>query len=193
MERFERSRERDPHSHVIHKPGRRLGLGVPLAFVWNKVSGKHGRSPNTALNLVSLIDFLVTTVIFLLSSFSASGAPSINRDLTLPRAENVEDLVEAPLVTVTRGQVLVDGSVVGSTHAMVESGRLEKVEELFATLKNKRDLWRQVRPGAPFPGVAILQVDDGVPASVVKNVFYTATTAGYPNVSFMVATLPHAR
>jgi hypothetical protein len=40
--------------------------------------------------------------------------------------------------------------------------------------------------------VAILQIDQQVPALVVKSVFQTAAFAGYPNVSFMVRKLPKA-
>ena len=61
---------------------------------------------------------------------------------------------------------------------------------LFTLLKNKRELWKQVQPNKPFPGVCILQVDQNVPALVVKSVFQTAAFAGYPNVSFMVGKLP---
>jgi hypothetical protein len=34
--------------------------------------------------------------------------------------------------------------------------------------------------------VCILQVDENIPALVVKSVFQTAAYAGYPNISFMV-------
>lgn len=190
MDKFERSHHKDPHSHVIHQPGRRLMHHIPLKFVWNKVSGHGGRNPNAALNLVSFIDFLVTTVIFLLSSFSASGEISVDRNVRLPKAENVDDVIEAPMVAVSGSQILVDGQQAGSTRAVEELGRLQKIDELFNLLKNKRELWKQIQPNKPFPGVCILQIDQNVPALVVKSVFQTAAFAGYPNVSFMVGKLP---
>ena len=67
---------------------------------------------------------------------------------------------------------------------------MQKVDELFNMLRSKRELWKQVQPNKPFPGVCILQVDQNVPALVVKSVFQTAAFAGYPNVSFMVGKLP---
>jgi biopolymer transport protein ExbD len=130
---------------------------IPLRFVWNKVSGHGRRSGAAGLNLVSFIDFLVVTVIFLLMSFSASGA------------------------------------LAGSTRAVEELGRMQKIDELFNLLKNKRELWKQVSPNKPFPGVCILQVDQNVSALVVKSVFQTAAFAGYPNVSFMVGKLPKSK
>jgi biopolymer transport protein ExbD len=189
MERFSR-KHHDPHAHVIHKPGKRLLHGIRLRFVWNKAVGHGGKATNAALNLVSFIDFLVVTVIFLLMSFSASGEITVDKNVTLPKAENVEDIIDAPMVAVNGNQILVDGTLAGSTRAIEELGRLQKIDELFNLLKNKRELWKTVQPNKPFPGVAILQVDQEVPAIVVKSVFQTAAFAGYPNVSFMVAKLP---
>jgi biopolymer transport protein ExbD len=191
MDRFER-KHHNPHAHVIHKPGRRLLHHIKLKYVWNKVSGHGNRSPNAGLNLVSFIDFLVVTVIFLLMSFSASGEIAVDKNVKLPKAENVEDVIEAPMVAVNGNQILVDGVQAGSTRAIEELGRMQKIDELFNLLKNKRELWKQVQPNKPFPGVCILQVDSAVPALVVKSVFQTAAFAGYPNVSFMVGKIPHA-
>jgi len=163
---------------------------VPLKFVFNKVAGHGGKDPNAALNLVSFIDFLIVTVIFLLMSFSASGEITVDKNVKLPKAENVDDIIDAPMVAVNGNQILVDGVLAGSTRAIEELGRMQKIDELFNLLKNKRELWKQVQPNKPFPGVCILQVDQNVPALVVKSVFQTAAFAGYPNVSFMVARLP---
>ena len=180
----------DHHAHAIHAPGKRLMYHVPLKYVWNKVAGHGARGTNAGLNLVSFIDFLVVTVIFLLMSFSASGEIAVDRNVKLPKAENVEDVIDAPMVAVNGNQILVDGALAGSTRAVVELGRMQKIDELFNILKNKRELWKSVQPGKPFPGVVILQVDGEVPALVVKSVFQTAAFAGYPNVSFMVGKLP---
>src|SRR5580692_3536900 len=192
MEHFNARHHHNPHAHVIHQPGKRLMMSVPLKFVWTKATGHGQRSPSAALNLVSFIDFLVVTVIFLLSSFSASGELIIDKNVHLPKAENVEDVIDAPMVAVNGNQILVDGVQAGSTRAVEELGRLQKIDELFNVLKTKRELWKQVQPNKPFPGVCILQIDAAVPALVVKSVFQTAAFAGYPNVSFMVRRLPKA-
>jgi biopolymer transport protein ExbD len=189
MDRFSR-KHHDPHAHALHQPGKRLMHHIPLKYVWNKVQGHGAKSPNAALNLVSFIDFLVVTVIFLLMSFSASGEMSVDKNVKLPKAENAEDIIDAPMVAVNGNQILVDGALAGSTRAIEELGRMQKIEELFNMLKAKKELWKQVQPNKPFPGVVVLQVDQNVPAIVVKSVFQTAAFAGYPNVSFMVGKLP---
>ena len=183
----------NPHAHVIHQPGPRLMRHVKLKFVWNKVAGHGGRAVNTNLNLTSYIDFLLVTVIFLLMSFSASGEIAIDKNVKLPKAENVDDVIDAPMIAMNDNQILVDGALAGSTRAIEELGRLQKIDELFNLLKAKRELWKTVQPNKPFPGVCILQVDQDVPALVVKSVFQTAAFAGYPNVSFMVGKIPKSQ
>ena len=93
------------------------------------------------------------------------------------------------MVAITGTQILVDGNAAGSTRAIEESNRLQRIDELFNVLKNKRELWKQLNPQREFPGIVILQVDRKVQALVVKSVFQTAAFAGYPNVSFMVGRL----
>ena len=170
----------------INVPGRRLLHGIPLKFVASKVAGGGGKSVNHEIPLIPFIDFLLCIVLFLLASFSASGELPVDKNVELPYAENVEDMVDAPLVAVTGTQILVNGTPAGNTRAVEDANRLQKVDELFDVLKSQREKWTQVHPNRPFPGVAILQVDRRVPALVVKSVFQTAALSGYPNVSFMV-------
>jgi len=173
----------------ISVPGRRLMHHVPLKFVRKKAIGGNARAVNHEILLIPFIDFLLCIVLFLLASFSATGELPIDKNVKLPKAENVLDMVEAPMVAITGTQILVDGTPSGNTRAIIEANRLQRVDELFNVLKNKRELWKQINPGREFPGVAVLQVDRRVPALVVKSVFQTAAFAGYPSISFMVGRL----
>ena len=173
----------------ISTPGRRLLHHIPLRFVRRKVLGHGHKATNHEIPLIPFIDFLLCIVLFLLASFSASGELPIDKNVKLPNAENVIDMAEAPMVAITGTQILVDGNPSGSTRAIEESNRLQRIDELFNVLKNKRELWKQLNPQREFPGIVILQVDRKVQALVVKSVFQTAAFAGYPNVSFMVGRL----
>lgn len=173
----------------IQVPGRRLLHHISLGFVRKKVVGGGGRALNTEIPLIPFIDFLLCIVLFLLASFSATGELPVDKNVQLPKAENVMDMVEAPMVAITGTQILVDGVPAGNTRAIEEANRLQRVDELFNVLKNKRELWKSLNPGRDFPGVAVLQVDRRVPALVVKSVFQTSAFAGYPNISFMVGRL----
>jgi biopolymer transport protein ExbD len=173
----------------ISVPGRRLMHHIPLQFVTHKVMGGGGRSLNQELPLIPFIDFLLCIVLFLLASFSASGELPVDKNVKLPSAQNVLDMVDAPMVAITGTQILVDGIPAGSTRAIEEANRLQRIDELSNVLKSKRELWKQINPGKDFPGVVVLQVDIRVTALVVKSVFQTAAFAGYPNVSFMTKRL----
>src|SRR5690606_40161158 len=170
----------------INVPGRRLIYHIPLKFVQKSATGSGGRAVNQELPLVPFIDFLLCLVLFLLASFSASGELPIDKNVKLPNAMHAVDMIEAPMVAVSGTQILVDGIPAGSTRAIMDANRMQKIEELSEILRNKKELWTQIKPGTPFPGNVILQVDKRVPALVVKSVFQTAAFAGYPAVSFMV-------
>jgi hypothetical protein len=102
-------------------------------------------------------------------------------------------MIDAPMVAIAGSQVLVDGAPAGNTRAIEDSKRMQRVDELFNILKSKRELWKQTHPGREFPGVVVLQVDQDITAVVVKSVFQTSAFAGYPNVSFMVNSIPKAQ
>src|SRR5271154_7302446 len=174
----------------IGSPTRRLMHHCGLKFVQKKVEGGGHRGTNASLSLTSMIDFLVVTVVFLLMTFSASGETPIAKGLTLPKAENTLDMIDAPIVAVVGSQILVDGAPSGNTRAVEESERMQRIDELFNILKAKRELWKQTHPNKDFPGVVLLQIGQNGKAVVVKSVFQTAAFAGFPNVSFMVNNLP---
>jgi biopolymer transport protein ExbD len=173
----------------VSVPGRRLMHHIPLQFVTHKVVGGGGRAVNQELPLIPFIDFLLCIVLFLLASFSASGELPVDKNVKLPSAQNVLDMIDAPMVAITGTQILVDGIPAGSTRAIEEANRLQRIDELSNVLKSKRELWKQINPGKDFPGVCVLQVDIRVTALVVKSVFQTAAFAGYPNISFMTKRL----
>lgn len=152
-----------------------------LRFV--RARAGRARSLDASLPLVALVDCLLCLVFFLLSSFGAEEMCPLRE--AVPAADHVLALVEAPVVAVSRHAILLDGSFIGDS-AATDAGRVVRIEPLLYMLKNKRELFRQVRPREPFPGVVVLAVERQVPAALVKSAFQTAAMAGYPNVSFMV-------
>ena len=177
---------------AIHEPGRRLMKHVGLTFVEKKIAGAGHRSTNANLSLTSMIDFLVVTVVFLLMSFSASGETPIAPGLTLPKASNTEDILNAPVVSIHGGLVLLDGARAGETRTIEDNNVIITIPELLAMLKNRKETWKLSHPDREkndVPTAIILQIDQHVKAVVVKSVFKTAALAGYPNINFMVDTL----
>ena len=143
----------------------------------------------SSLSLTSMIDFLVVTVVFLLISFQPSESAAAN-GINLPPAANVEDMIDAPMISVARSTILVDGTEVGNTRSIDERRRIETIDELSRALVAKRSTWKALHPDRSFPGAVVLQLDQDVSSAVVKSLFQTAARAGYPAISFMVQHAP---
>lgn len=160
----------------IAVPGARLLARVPLRFFQRR--GARPRLLGFELPLVPFVDCLLGIVLFLLASFSASDTCALRE--RVPSAENANASVDAPIVSVTTRHVSVDGSPVAETDDIVAGGRLTRLTELYGVLKNKRELWKQLNPGAEFPGVVLLEVEREVPSLVVKSAFQSAATPAIP-------------
>ena len=179
---------REFEHEMIHPPGSKLLHSVPLAMVRERARGGKRRDLNVSLNLTAFIDFLVVVVVFLLMSFSASG--EVLADADVPFAHNAVDMTDTPMVSVIGTQVLLDGIATDSIRPILESQRMGRAVGLFDRLKHQKQLWTEINPTRDFPGAVTLQIDQEVPAIVVKSVLRTAVEAGYPQVSFMVGRLP---
>jgi len=96
---------------LIKKPGPRLRKFIPLKFVTGHGGGN--RSVYAELNLTSMVDMLTILVVFLLQTFSASGELlTVQKNITLPEAQNYKDLEQAPIIAVSKDSVTLDGRMV---------------------------------------------------------------------------------
>jgi biopolymer transport protein ExbD len=141
-----------------------------------------------------MIDVLVVLTVFLLVTFSASDRCT-ERDLSLPSAINITDIVDAPLVMVGSDAILVDGFVATSQGEMAEinaHGRVQRLDGLFNVLKTKHEVAKQLSPGREPSSHVILAIGSDVPASVVKSIVMTASRSGYPSIDFMVQAGPRS-
>lgn len=187
----------------VHAPGRSKlgGIHRPRTGVARAIhralpsSAPHGgrRGVTAGLSLTSMIDFLVVTTVFLLMTFSATDQAEARGLKDIPPAFNVQEVIDAPMVSVRRDAVLVDGVVVaseGELTAFSAQGRVTKLDGLAASLKRKHDLAKQLQPGKEAPTHVILAIEGDVPAAVVKSVVMTAARSGYPQIDFMVHAAP---
>ena len=107
----------------------------------------------------------------------------------LPAAFHGEDLVDAPLIVVGPRHVTLDGTLVAETPAIAEASEPPPLDALRTLLVNKKELWQQIRPDAPFPGEILIAAAQDLPAYAVLRVMASAAAAGYPRTSFMVQKL----
>lgn len=103
-----------------------------------------------------------------------------------PPAE--QDAAETwPIVEVSATEVHLGSELTDKTRELIDRNRLQRLDGLFAALKGRRDVFKQVNPGKPFPGVCGIRVEADVPQLVFKSVFQTAAFAGYPRLSVQLA------
>ncbi len=172
---------------AIHKPGKVLLTKVPLKFVRNKVNGGGRKGVDHEIPLIPFIDFLVTLVVFLLTSFSASGELLAQQpNLKMPDAKHVVNLEIQPVVAINPEVITLDGRRMADTRTLGADARVERMEQLIQDLETLKRNWSILHPSQPFPGTVILQADQAIDFRVIKKVMFSCAQAGYANISFAV-------
>jgi len=172
---------------AVHKPGKVLLHKIPLKFVRSKVSGGGRKGVDHEIPLVPFIDFLVTLVVFLLTSFSASGELLAQQpNLKMPDAKHVVDLEIQPVVAINPEVVTLDGRRMADTRTLGADARVERMEQLIQDLETLKRNWSILHPSQPFPGTVIMQADRAIDFRVIKKVMFSCAQAGYANISFAV-------
>jgi len=150
--------------------------------------GNGRRSVIAGLSMSSMIDVLVVLTVFLLLTFSASDR-CLERDVSMPPAMNVSEMIDAPVVSVVSDAILVDGTVATSQGEMSElhaHGRVQRLDGLFNLLKARHEAAKLLAPEREPSTHVVLAIGSDVPASVVKSIVMTASRSGYPSIDFMV-------
>jgi biopolymer transport protein ExbD len=167
---------------AITRPGPRLGASIPLSFVRAAKSGR--KRVDASIALIPFIDFMLCVVVFLLMTFSTSPDSAFTADL--PEATNGAALTFAPVISVVRSVVTVEGRRVIDTPTHKTDARLDRVEGIVTNLVRARESWELLHPEEPFPGRVIVQVDRAVDFRAVRKVLFSAGQAGYPDVDLAV-------
>ena len=151
------------------------------------LTGKGGKHIGAAdLLLTPLIDMFVILVVFLIMNFSATGElVSINKDITLPKAKTVKEMERAPIIEISKKDILLEGSFVESYDNVMEDEDLriptltDKLRELKATEESQNS-------GKPFKGQIIINCDKEVNFKAVRKVMFAASEAEYLNFNYAV-------
>ena len=161
---------------AIAKPGKVLLHKIPLHFVHEKVAGGGKKGVDQSIPLVPFIDFLITLVVFLLMSFSASGELVAQQpSITMPTADHTSPLEVAPIISIDDRAVTLDGTRVADAATLAANADVSRIERMFA-----------YRTLTAFPGMVIIQADVNVDFRVIKKVMFSIAQAGFPNISFAV-------
>jgi biopolymer transport protein ExbD len=173
----------------IHAPHAHLFKSVKLEVAAAKLGHAGRKSLYAPLNLVAYIDMMTMLVIFLLMSFSATGElVFVQKNIVLPDAQNWTDLERAPVISVSKDVVTLDGAQVATSDELLRDSatgdfKIAELHDKLVTLKNN---YKLLHPGEEFNGIAIVQSDKNVEYKMLKKITYTAAVAGYQNVNFAV-------
>ena len=153
-------------------------------FKWRRQRQEKARRWPT-LNLVALMD-VFTILVFFFLVHSGDGAPEGHNQLVnLP--ESVADLKprETPIVMITRDNILLQGELVVSIDAAMQTPRGE-IEALHAALQT------QLPPDAAVDVNRELTImgDRTIPFALLNRVMQTCTQAGYGGISLSVLHRP---
>lgn len=178
---------------AIHKPEPVLLHEVKPRFVNKRVTGHARKALNHEIPLIPFIDFLIVLVIFLLMSFSASGELVAQQaSIDMPKAENTEQIELSPVIAIDARVIALDGERVADTATQAMSPDVDRIEPLIQGLEAEREAWTSIHAAEEFPGQVIIQADRAIDFRVIKKVMFSASLAGYGNISFAVNQLEPA-
>jgi biopolymer transport protein ExbD len=184
----------------IHSPGTR--------FRHSRILSKRGgrREVAALLSLTAMVDMFTVLVIFLLQNYSATGQVIfIPKEVTLPKAEKIKELMPAIVVTISNKEILLDKNPVLSYQELTAQSEWMVVPlftQMVDAIKRAREeyeakLQNQIQkavvtargekeiPKTPWSKVTI-QADKGMDFLSVKKIMYTVTEAGASEINFAV-------
>lgn len=186
---------------AIYKPGQRHRYHNILKRRGNK------RGVTAMLSLTAMVDMFTVLVIFLLQNYNTTGEILyIPKEVTLPKANRVNDLKPSLVITVSSKEVLIDRTPVATfqevqdakdwvipnlrdkTRALLEKAKADQEAKLQSKLKNVVDktlgkeendpnAWRKVT----------LQADKAIDYLTLKKIMYSIYEAGGGPINFAVA------
>jgi biopolymer transport protein ExbD len=171
---------------AIVAPGKRYGKRLQHSKVFGHGGGK--KSVFADLNVTPLVDMFVILVLFLIANFSATGEIlSMSKDVELPEAANTEELQLAPVVQVSKQEVIVSGVIIGRVDDLTREEYLNipQLEEKLREMKKQfEDLHNAANDSGAFKGDVNIQADKNVQFRIIKRVMYSCAQAGYANIAF---------
>lgn len=197
----------------VHVAGPRLYHSVPFKHLVRKAGSAAGsRASNISLNLTPFVDMMTILVTFLLMVFAAEGQLlQAQKGLELPMAESRDTLQLAPVIQVTKSEIVYQGQLVATVESVLrDDSPTFKIDALFERLdaaskkikeevglgKLPKDLAKaceeakqniRPKPGKVCPdGLAILQADETTDVRLINKIVNTAKAAGFDNLLFAV-------
>jgi biopolymer transport protein ExbD len=154
-----------------------------------RILRRHSRKPSLVpLNLVSMIDVFTVLVFFLLATTASVETMRNPKELTLPTSLSNDQPTDAPVVTITKQGVLVQGRQVMSLADAIAAPEGKPLDALRAELLKVNLVQVQnAERGANTRGEVNVMADRDTPYSVLKKVLFTCGSEKFARIAISVA------
>lgn len=157
--------------------------------------GTRQRREAAEIEMTSLLDIIVTLLIFLVTSYNSTGVVfNITPEIKLPKSESIDLNNTGVNVQVSQNSIWVDEVVVfnfstkNSANLYEQDG--QRIMPLFDELIRKKQLVKQVQQLSPgtqkFSGIVNLIIDKKIKYSLMKKILATCAEAGFAQYKFVV-------
>lgn len=173
-------------------PGYHLTAAKDLPEMRYRLKGGSGRKGFTGvLTITSLIDMFATLIFFLLHTFGTSGdIDFINPAIEIPPSEHALMLKRAPVITVMRDKVTLEGGADKADTNLQIEGKIEETDWELPQLKEKlleyKKFFESIHQDVKYPPEVIIQADKGLEFMYIKRVLFTLTKIGFTNITVAV-------
>ncbi len=150
-----------------------------MAFIPSRAK-KHLSIKEEELNLTSMMDAMTIILLFLLKTYSTSGAIiSPSSDLKLPYTLSIEPPHKELTVSVTQQNILVSDKKIMSLAQVNADAPI--ITPLFRELdkRAKEAKQNEVQYAIPFTHKVIIVADENVPFQLLYKVIYTCGSSEY--------------
>lgn len=160
---------------------------VPGRFQKHLIARQHARKKAKktillSLSLTSMVDMFSLLVIFLLQTFSTSPEMlMVSKEVRLPSAQSGHEIVDAPVLAVTKEGIFLDQKIIGSVEQV-----LQNPDSFIDRLKNLRELWQKTHPDQKFKGEMNLQAHRDISSVVVAKIMGMLPTQNYDSIQLIV-------
>ncbi len=155
---------------------------------------RRGKIPLVNLDITSVLDIVVITMVFLIQNYNATGEViNIPKEVIIPNSTSSIQNSAGTIIQVSASKIWVDDLLVLDTeknerNSYDHNGR--RIVPLFNELVRKKELIKQVKSSSPnaveFTGRINLVIDKSIKFDYVKKLLYTAAEAGFSKYKFIV-------
>lgn len=154
-----------------------------------RILRRHNRKPSLVpLNLVSMIDVFTVLVFFLLATTASVETLRNPKELTLPTSLSIEQPTDAPVITITKQGILIQGRQIMTVAEAIASPDGKPLGPLKSELlKVTKVQVSGAEAGKTTRGEVNIMADKDTPYSLLKKVIASCGKEQFARIAISVA------